>query len=255
MELFDTHAHLSSPDVLPHIASILDRAQASGIQRIVNICTDLDSLREGLELEKQYLWICNAGATSPHDVDREGEQAFETFAMAAREKKLAAIGETGLDYYYKHSKKTTQREFFVRYLHLASECKRPVIFHCRDAFDDLFAIADSEYPKGAPAIVHCFTGNREDAKKAVDRGWMISLSGILTFKNSGALREAARLIPNDFILLETDTPYLAPQDKRGRPNEPSFMIETAECLAMIRNAPLSEIARMTSDNARRIFQI
>jgi TatD DNase family protein len=249
MQWIDTHAHLTSSDVLPRLEGIIERAKKCQIARIINVCTDETSLAAGILLEKKHHWIQNAAATTPHDADRD---AFEVFAKAAREKKLVAIGETGLDYYYHHSKKEAQKKSLVRYLNLATECHLPIIFHCRDAFDDLFAIADAEYSKGR-AILHCFTGSYADAKRGLDRGWMISLSGILTFKKSESLREVARAIPLSSILIETDTPYLAPLLQRGKPNEPSFLPEIAECLASIKNVSLEEIADIIWKNAETIF--
>jgi TatD DNase family protein len=251
--LIDSHAHLTAPEVLARLPAILKRAEDAQIGQIINICTDVQSLEAGIALHERYPWIYNAGATPPHDVDREGEAAFAAFARAARSHQLVAIGETGLEYFHKHSKKETQQKFLIRYLHLAVECHLPVIFHCRDAFEDLFAIADREYPQNAPAVVHCFTGNREDARRIVDRGWLIAFSGILTFKNSQPLREVAREIPLECLLIETDAPYLAPQSKRGQPNEPSYLVETAECLAAIKKMPVNDLAQIITENARRFF--
>lgn len=252
MQLIDTHAHLTSADVLPRLDGIVDRAQKAHIHRIVNICTDAKSLEEGIKLEKRCPWIRNAGATTPHDVDRLGESDFEVFSEAARLNQILAIGETGLDYYYRHSDPRTQRSFFIRYLHLAAKYNLPVIIHCREAFDDLFAITDQEFPK-MTAILHCFTGKMIDAERVLDRGWMISFSGILTFTKSQELREIAKMVPLESILIETDSPSLAPQSKRGHPNEPAFVVETAECLASIKEKPLSEIARITTENACKAF--
>lgn len=253
MNLFDSHAHLTSPDVFAHLEAIVKRAEAAHVKWIVNICTDPLSLQRGIALQKNHPWILNAGATPPHDVEKEGESSFDDFAVAARSNQLVAIGETGLEYHYAHSSKAVQQQFLIRYLHLASECQLPVIIHCREAFDDLFAIADREYPQ-KPAILHCFTGSLEDAKRGLERGWLISFSGILTFKKSEPLRHVARWVPLESLLIETDTPYLAPESKRGRPNEPSFVGETAACLAALKGVSLEEIARITAENAQRIFK-
>lgn len=252
-EYFDSHAHLTSDDRLPFLDEVLDRAKAAHVHQIINICTDPKSLEAGIALAKRCPWIHNAGATTPHDVDLEGESAFESFAQAARSHRLIAIGETGLDYYYKHSNPEVQKVFFMRYLSLAVECKLPVIFHCRQAFDDLFDITDVHYPKAAPAILHCFTGTLAEAKKGLERGWMISFSGIVTFKNSELLRDVVRFVPLESILIETDSPYLAPQSKRGQPNEPAFIVETAACLAELKRLPLEKVAQATMANAHRIF--
>jgi len=252
-DLTDSHAHLTF-DKNIGLEALLERARAAHVSRIVNICTDPQSLEAGLLLEKRYPWIRNAGATTPDDVEREGESAFAFFAEAARQRRLAAIGETGLDYHHR-SDRSAQKIFFVRYLHLAAECKLPAIFHCREAFNDLFAIADAEYPKGASAVLHCFTGTQIEAEKVLERGWMISLSGIITYKNAQALRDVARTIPLESILIETDSPFLAPQSKRGKVNEPSFIVETAQCLANLKGVSIQEIARATTANARKVFSL
>ena len=255
MEFFDSHAHLTSPEVLPHLEGLLMRAKNAHIAHILNICTDKSSLEEGILLGKKHPEVKNAGATTPHDVEKEGELFFPLFQKAAEEKKLVAIGETGLDYHYEHSRVALQKQFLIRYLALASACKLPVIFHCRDAFDDLFSIVDGEYPKTSPAILHCFTGSVKEAEEVIKRGWFLSLSGIVTFKKSEDLREVAKMVPLSQLLIETDTPYLAPQSHRGKPNEPSFLPETARYIANAKNISVEEVAEATLKNAKRLFSI
>lgn len=249
----DSHAHLTSPDVYPQIQPILQAAQEAGVDQIINICTDLGSLRDGLLLAQREKGVFNAGATTPHDVEKEGEEAFPFFEAAARAQQLVAIGETGLDYHYQHSNQALQKKFLVRYLHLAAELNLPVIFHCREAFDDLFAIVDAEYPKNRPAILHCFTGTMAEAEGVWQRGWHLSISGIATFKKSEQLRVVAKETPLNQLLIETDTPYLAPQSKRGLQNQPAFVVETAQCIADIRNISLATVAEATRRNAQKLF--
>lgn len=250
--LIDSHAHLTSNEVFPHIDSILLRAKQGGIDAIINICTDGQTLERGIKLKKQYPWIHNTASTTPHDVEKEGELFFPQVQQAAKEGHLIAIGETGLDYYYEHSNRSIQRKILSQYFELAQSSHLPIIFHCRDAFNDLFAMADQEY-QGCKAVLHCFTGSLQEAKGVLDRGWYISLSGIITFKKSEALREVATYIPLDRLVLETDTPYLAPQSKRGQPNEPAFMNETASMLAGLKNLSLEALAQTTSSNAMQFF--
>ncbi|MEX0961946.1 MAG: TatD family hydrolase [Simkaniaceae bacterium] len=251
-KLFDTHAHLTWGETYLHLPEILNRAKEIGVERIVNICTDQETLLRGLELGKKENFIFNSGATTPHDVEKEGERLFPLFAKAARDKELLAIGETGLDYFYEHSNKKIQQEFFIRYLHLAKACHLPVIIHCRNAFDDLYAHLDQEF--SGKVLLHCFTGSYEEAKKGVDRGFLISMSGIATFKKSSSLRETFAKLPSKNLVIETDTPYLAPQSKRGKgSNEPSYILETCQVLADIKKRSLEEMAKITFENANQFF--
>jgi TatD DNase family protein len=258
IKFIDSHAHLTSSAVYPEVDEVLVRAKTAGLEAIVNICTDALTLERGIELAKKYPWIYNTAATTPHDVEKEGEQMFSGIAQHARSGNLVAIGETGLDYHYNHSAPEIQRHFLKRYLHLALECHLPIVIHCRDAFKDFFEILDAEYlvnNRHAPGVLHCFTGTIEEAQEVLDRGWYLSLSGIVTFKKSEELREVAKMTPLSQLLIETDTPYLAPQGKRGRQNEPSYLPETASLVAKVKNIPLEELAKATVANAMNLFQI
>ncbi len=248
----DSHAHLTSEHMLPDIEQVLERAQSKGIRRVVNICTDEKSLKMGLVLNKKHPWVFNAAATTPHDVEAEGESFFPLVEQVAAQGQLIAIGETGLDYFYEHSDRKTQRQFLLRYFALAHAVKLPLIFHCREAFEDLFEMADQEY-RHAPAVLHCFTGNQTEAKGVLDRGWYLSLSGIITFKKSENLREIAKYVPLDRLLIETDSPYLAPQSQRGKSNEPAFLPETALTIATVKGISLHELAQATEENSERFF--
>lgn len=254
MHFYDSHAHLGEEKLYSEIEPLIDRAREAKVDKILNICTCPKTLQRGLELEGKFPEIKNAGATTPHDVAKEGEANFSVFEKAAKAGRLVAIGETGLDYYYKELDPKVQKRFLVRYLHLAKKSNLPVIFHCREAFDDLFAITDREYGRGKKAVLHCFTGTLSDAQKVFSRGWYLSFSGIVTFKKSEELRKIAESAPLDQILIETDAPYLAPQSKRGRKNEPSFVVETARCIADAKGLALEEVAEATFSNAFSLFQ-
>lgn len=253
INFIDSHAHLTSPQVYGDIEEILERAQNAGIKSIINICTNRDTLEKGLQLASQYSWVYNVAATTPHDVEAEGEELFPLMAECARQGKLVAVGETGLDYHYMHSKPEIQQQFLRRYFQLAHECQLPVVIHCRDAFGDFFRILDEEYR--GPGVLHCFTGNIAEAHQVIKRGWYLSLSGIVTFKKSEELREVAKMVPLDQLLIETDTPYLAPQSKRGKTNEPSYLLDTAEMIASLKRISLEEVAEATSENGCRLFGI
>lgn len=258
LRFLDSHAHLTSPEIVEQIDSILKRAQIAGIASIINICTDADTLLKGLELSARYPWVYNVAATTPHDVEKEGEQVFDFMAKHARNGSLVGVGETGLDYHYQHSNPALQKQFLRRYLHLALECQLPVVIHCREAFGDLFDILDSEYVsngKHAPGVLHCFTGTIAEAEQVIKRGWSLSLSGIVTFKKSEQLRDVARMVPIEQLLIETDAPYLAPQSKRGQPNEPAYVVETAQVIASVKNLSLEALAKVTYDNGCKLFGI
>lgn len=248
----DSHAHLTVHKVVDHVEEILERAQQKQVKAIVNICVDPASLEKGIHLAERHNWVFNAAATTPHDVEKEGELFFPLVEEKARQRKLVAIGETGLDYHYEYSPIETQKKYLIRYFELATSVKLPVIFHCRDAFKDLFELADLHF-KGKRAVLHCFTGTTEEAKGCLERGWMISMSGIVTFKKSELLRAVAAYVPLDRLFIETDTPYLAPESKRGRSNEPSYIDETAKRIAQIKGVPLEDVAQATAENAFQFF--
>jgi len=256
-QFFDSHAHLSSPQLYSDIDGILKSAKEKYIVGVVNICTDEDTLIKGLKIREKYPWIYNAGATTPHDVDKEGQKFFEIFERHAKEGHFVAIGETGLDYFYEHSQKETQKAFLKKYLKLALDLKLPIIFHCREAFADLFSICDSAFGKegGFPAILHCFTGTVKEAEEVIKRGWYLSLSGIVTYKKSEELRKIAKMVPLDQLLIETDSPYLAPQSLRGKINEPSFIYETAQTIAKCKNLEVLEVALASKRSAHKIFSL
>jgi len=254
----DSHAHLTSDQLFDDIEGLLERAQKAQISAVVNICTDLKTLERGVQLSKENPWIYNAAATTPHDVEKEGEQVFGVMAQHARSGLLVAVGETGLDYHYHHSSPEIQKHFLRKYLHLALECRLPVIIHCREAFADFFEILDQEYKIGqqhAPGVLHCFTGTISEAEQVIARGWYLSLSGIATFKKSEELREVAKLMPLEQLLIETDSPYLAPQSHRGKVNEPAFLPEIAALIASLKNITVEEVARVTTSNAKKLFKI
>jgi TatD DNase family protein len=251
---FDSHAHLTA-EAYPRLKEMLANAQDSGTDGIANICTDEISLERGLEMREKYPWVVQAAAVHPHDAGT-GEEYFQAVAAQAKAGLLAAIGETGLDYYYKNSHPDAQKEFLRRHFKLALECNLPVVIHCREAFADFFTILDEEYIQDgshAPGVLHCFTGTMQEADEVFKRGWFLSLSGIVTFKKSEALREIARVAPLDLLLIETDAPFLAPQSKRGKPNEPAYVREVAETIAAAKGLSLDEVARATFDNACRLF--
>jgi TatD DNase family protein len=250
--MIDSHAHLTSPQILPIVDAVIERAKQAGVEKIINICTDKESLEQGIKLRDRHKEVFNTAATTPHDVDKEGESFFTRVEKYAKD--LVAIGETGLDYFYEHSPRTIQQQFLIRYFEFAKKVKLPVVLHCRDAFEDLFSIADEVYGE-SQAVLHCFTGTLAEAKKCLDRGWVISFSGIITYKKSLELCDVVKYVPLDRIFIETDSPYLAPQSMRGKQNEPAFIKETAEKIGQLKEVSFEEVDRMTSQNIKKFFNL
>lgn len=253
---FDSHAHLCHADLYPTIDEIVERARTGGVANILNIATNVDTLLKGLALKEKYPSIYLAAATTPHDAEKEGETVFPVIERHARCGQLDALGETGLDYHYYADTREIQQHFLRRYLRLALECKLPVVIHCRDAFADFFKILDEEYivdGKHAPGVLHCFTGTLAEAMEVVERGWFLSLSGIATFRKSQELREVAKNVPLEQLLVETDAPYLAPQSRRGKLNESSYLPETVAVIAAAKEIPIATAASETTKNAFRFL--
>lgn len=249
--LIDSHCHLNHENFSQDIDAVIKRAQESNIEAIINIATSYQELEQGLVLHKKYPWIYCAGATPPHDVVEKGAEEFDKFAAHARKGDLIALGETGLDYFYCKDSSETQHYFFRNYIRLANSCNLPLIVHCREAFADLFHILDEEPP--VRGVLHCFTGDFDEAKELVRRGWFISISGIITFKNSENIKKIVPNIPLKNLLIETDAPFLAPGRHRGTRNEPAYLVEIVALVAQILGLSIDEVARATSCNASSLF--
>jgi TatD DNase family protein len=249
--LIDSHAHLSASEFDADREQVLERAKAAGIEKIINICTTSEELEKGLQLSSSYPWVFHAAATPPHTIEEEAEKEFEFFVRRAHQKKLVAIGETGLDYHYAKDKAALQQAWLARYLALAEELSLPLIIHCRDAFADLLALL--KLHPSVKGIIHCFTGTLSDAWECVALGWFVSFSGILTFKKSEELRQIAKELPLKHILIETDAPYLAPHPYRSKRNEPAYLIETARTLATLKHLSLEDLSAALRDNVQRAF--
>lgn len=247
----DSHAHLTSDELFCDIDHLVLRAKEASISHVVNICTDRTTLSRGLELTKRYPWIVNAASTTPHDVDAMGEADFALMEQTAKDGLLVAIGETGLDYHYHHSTPEKQKEFLIRYAELAKDCHLPLIIHCREAFKDLFTILKHQ----KRVLLHCFTGTLDEAKEVIERGWLLSLSGIVTFKKSTVLKEVAAWVPLENLVIETDAPYLSPNSRRGKTNEPSFLPETAAVIAELKGILPQKVGQVTSENAMKFFRL
>jgi len=214
---FDTHAHITSEELYNDIDGILERAKKNHVFYILNVASDLFSLEKGLILSEKYPFIFLAAAIHPHEAGKQNFEFEKKIEKALQEKKLIAVGEIGLDYYYKHSTPEAQKKKLIQDLQIALDYNLPVIIHCRDGFIDLFPIMEKYFPK-KDVVLHCFTGTDKEAIEALNRGWMISISGIVTFPKSTSLQNTVKNIPLENLFIETDCPYLAPGMYRGKKN-------------------------------------
>jgi TatD DNase family protein len=252
--LIDSHCHLDFPDFAADLDGVVARAEAAGIARIVSISTRVAQFDALLEIAERFPNVYSSVGTHPHNAHEEPDITVDDLVAHARHAKVVAIGEAGLDYHYDFSPREAQERGFRRHIAAARETGLPLVIHAREADNDVARILEEETRKGAfPAVLHCFTGGRDLAMRAIDLGLYISFTGILTFKNSDGLRAIAAALPADRILVETDAPYLAPGKFRGKRNEPAYVTETAAVLAAARGVSADAIARETTANFHRLF--
>jgi TatD DNase family protein len=251
IELIDTHAHLTDPKLAVNLDQILARAREGGVVKIVTVGAGPDDCRAALSLAERYDHIFAVIGIHPHLAD--DFQSLDSLRPMLEHPKLLALGETGLDYYYDFGDRQNQRNLFQAHLELARETDLPVVVHCRDAFDDTLAILRSA-PRGIRGVFHCFAGDPDQAAQVLELGWFISFAGTVTFKNADNLRQTARTVPLDRLVVETDSPYLSPEPVRKiRLNEPAHVLHTAKLIADLRKLSLDEFARRTCDNAIKLF--
>jgi TatD DNase family protein len=250
----DSHCHLNYKGLVEDQQGVLARARAAGVSTMLNISTresEWDAVIGATENEAD-VWA--SVGIHPHEADSHPDVDCEKLVARAAHPKVIGIGETGLDYYYDHSDRDRQRTSFRAHIAAARETGLPLIVHTRDAEDDTAAIMADEMEKGAyTGVIHCFTASAEFAKIALDLGFYISLSGIVTFKNAKDLQATARSIPEDRLLIETDSPFLAPVPHRGKTCEPAYVANTATFLAELRGVSVETLAQTTSENFRRLF--
>ena len=257
--LIDTHTHLDDARYESDREATIARAREAGVDRMITIVCDLATSRSAVALANQYPFVYASVGVHPHEVKHITDGWYDELRQLAREHKVVAYGEIGLDYHYNHSDPELQRRRFREQLQLARELSLPVIIHTREAQDDTIRILKEEQASEIGGVFHCFSGDAWLAKDALELGFYLSFSGILTFQNATMLREIARTIPADRLLIETDCPYLTPIPHRGKRNEPAYVKHVADTLAAITSngATLTaeDIGRLTSDNARRLFKI
>ncbi len=252
--LVDSHCHLDFPDFAEERAAIVTRALAAGVGRMVTISTRVKRFQQILEIAESFQEVFCSVGTHPHNAAEELDVTTEDLVRLAEHPKVVAIGEAGLDYFYDKAPRDAQAQGLRTHIAAARQTGLPLVIHARNADDDMIAILRDETGKGAfPFILHCFSSGRRLAEVGVELGGYVSFSGILTFKNSAELRDIAKDVPHDRLLVETDAPYLAPVPHRGQRNEPAYVAETARVLAETIGVSRDEIARITTDNFFRLF--
>ena len=252
MRLIDTHCHLDSDQFDADREAVIERALATGVERMMAIGTGEGppDLEAAIRLADRYPFIFATIGVHPHDASKAADETLDRLRELAHHPKVLAIGEIGLDYHYDFSPRDVQREIFERQLALAREAGKPIVIHTREAWADTLDLIRSHWR--GEGIMHCFTGDEAQAREALDLGFYLSFGGVLTFPKAESTRQAARITPADRILIETDCPYLAPVPHRGKRNEPAFIAETARRLAEVRGVTAEEIAALTSENFTRL---
>ncbi len=252
--LFDTHAHLNDARFDEDRAQVIQRAKDNGVSLIVNVGYNHETITETIQLAETYDWIYAAVGWHPNEAHRCDDQALSRIEeLAKTHPKVVAIGETGLDYYRDYASPEVQQIVFRRQIELAKRVKKPLVIHNREASHDVVAILQEEGAEQVGGVMHCFSGDEALARQCLELGFYISFGGPLTFKNAGKLREVARFVPLDRILIETDCPYLAPHPLRGKRNESAYVRYVAEELARLYQLELDEIGRITLENGKRLF--
>ncbi|HEU5018607.1 MAG TPA: TatD family hydrolase [Pseudolabrys sp.] len=252
--LVDSHCHLDFPDFADELDAVVGRARTVGIGRLVTISTRVRKHAQVLAIAEKFPDVFCSVGTHPHHSHEEPEIDANTLITLSKHPKIVAIGEAGLDYHYDTGPRELQAKSFREHIAAARESGLPLVIHSRDCDADMMRILIEETGQGAfPGVLHCFTGGRELAFKAIDLGLYISFTGILTFKRSDDLRAIAAALPADRILIETDSPYLAPQPYRGKRCEPAYVVETAKVLAAARGVSFDNIAAQTTENFFRLF--
>jgi len=255
----DSHAHIDGPEFDADREEMIERARAAGVATILNVGTGdprAGVFERAVDVGKKYESVYTAIGTHPHDARFYDDKAEEKIKTLVQEEHVLAWGEIGLDFHYDNSPRDVQVEVFKRQLRAARECDLPVVIHTREAESETIEILKNDY-EGAErrGVFHCFSGSMELAQRAIELGFMISFSGIVTFKKVDELREVSKQVPLERLLIETDCPYLTPIPYRGKRNEPAYVVEVARCLAGIHGVGLEEIGRLTSENFKSFFRI
>ena len=256
MSLIDSHCHLDSPEFDTDRDEVVARALEAGVEQMVAIGTGNGppDLEAGIRLADRYPQFYATVGIHPHDAAKATDPDFQRLAELLSHPKVVALGEIGLDYHYDFSPRETQTSVFIQQMEIAAAAKKPIVIHTREAWDDTAALLEQYWkPHGMGGIMHCFSGGPAEAQRALDLGFYLSFGGIVTFPKALDLQAAAKEAPVDRILVETDSPYLAPVPKRGKRNEPALVVHTARKLADLRGQSLEEVSLVTTENFRRLM--
>jgi TatD DNase family protein len=254
MELIDTHCHLTFDEVAGDVEAVIERSKAAGVVSWITVGTDPQQNRKAIELAERFENMYAAIGIHPHDAKTVTADILKELRELTQHTKVVAIGETGLDYHYNHSKPQEQIRAFVSQLKIAKDLNLPVIIHCREAFDETMGILEQHGGDVKKVVFHCFSGSAEQAKVALNKGFYISFTGVVTFKNANKTRQAAEAVPLDRLMAETDCPYMSPEPMRKQKiNEPAFMVHTARCLAELRGMDLADFAEAVTTTSRTFF--
>jgi TatD DNase family protein len=255
VELVDTHAHLDDEQFQDELPAVLERAAAAGVRRIVTIATTAPSSAASVALAAQYPALFATVGIQPNQVAQEKPDAWDEVLRLVTRERVVGVGETGLDRYWDYTPFAQQEEYFARHLQLARQHHLPVVIHCREAESDVVRMLREDYDRFGPVrgVMHSFTGDLTTAEACLALGLFISFAGMVTYKNAQSLRDVAARIPLERLLVETDSPYLAPVPMRGKRNEPAYVAHTAACLATVHGVESAIIAEHTTRNAVALF--
>ncbi len=251
--MIDTHAHLYFPDYRHNLPEVMDRAVKAGVRQFICVGIDEKTSRQSVKMAEKDPRIWATVGVHPHDAARVSPRYLSELEKLAASPRVCAIGETGLDYYRDRSPREQQEYVFRAQINLARHLKKPVVIHCRDAYGKLLEIITAEKISETGGVVHCYSGDRQFARQALNMGLYISIAGPVTYPRSQSLRSVVKMIPLDRILLETDAPFLTPQPWRGQKNEPSYIKATYEAVAEIKEVPLTRLIEACRENARTLF--
>lgn len=257
MSLIDSHCHLDSAEFDADRDEVIQRALDSGVEHMLAIGTGggPPDLEAGIRLAERHAAFYATVGVHPHDAAKASQTDLHRLEELLSHPKVIALGEIGLDYHYDFSPRETQKSIFIEQMNIAAAARKPIVIHTREAWDDTLALIEQYWaPRGLPGIMHCFSGGPAQAQRALDLGFYLSFGGIVTFPKTLEVQAAARQAPADRILVETDAPYLAPVPKRGKRNEPAWVVHSARRLAELRGESFEEISRATSENFRRLIQ-